>query len=266
MHLPPRYWPELFCWCIKFLRLAPLPRVAGARRCRFDPCRASSYPRLLSGTLVWGLTWRVRLNALPGQLFDKALPERDALVQAAVTAEIALAIQIELVAPMRLANLAALHLEKNVIRVGGPDPTYHLVIPPEDVKNEEPLEYPLPEIVGEMMGLYLGMFRTRLCRRDNSWLFPGEAGHHKTKGTLSAQIIERITKQLGIRVTPHQFRHLAASFILEKDPANYEFVRRVLGHKNLETTIRFYVGLETVDAVRKFSAMALEGVDWKPKP
>jgi hypothetical protein len=162
MHLPPRYWPELFCWCIKFLRLAPLPRVAGARRCRFDPCRASSYPRLLSGTLVWGLTWRVRLNALPGQLFDKALPERDALVQAAVTAEIALAIQIELVAPMRLANLAALHLEKNVIRVGGPDPTYHLVIPPEDVKNEEPLEYPLPEIVGEMMGLYLGMFRTRL--------------------------------------------------------------------------------------------------------
>ena len=72
--------------------------------------------------------------------------------------------------------------------------------------------------------------------------FPGEADGHKTKGTLSGQIIERITKELGIRVTPHQFRHLAAAFILEKDPANYEFVRRVLGHKNLETTINFYVG------------------------
>ena len=44
----------------------------------------------------------------------------DALIQAAVKAGIALAIQIELVAPMRLANLSALHLEKNVIRVGGP--------------------------------------------------------------------------------------------------------------------------------------------------
>jgi integrase len=209
---------------------------------------------------------RGRLNALPGRLFDQALGERDALIQAAVTAEIALAIQIELVAPMRLANLSRLHLEKNVVRVGGPKPVYHLVIPPEDVKNDEPLEYPLPEAVGEMLGLYCGIFRPRLCRQDNFWLFPGEAGHHKTKGTLSSQIIERITRELGIRVTPHQFRHLAAAFILEKDPANYELVRRVLGHKNLETTIRFYVGLETVDAVRKFSAMVLEGVDWKPMP
>ena len=116
---------------------------------------------------------RARLKALPGQLFDEALAERDALVQAAVTAEIALAIQIELVAPMRLANLAALHLEKNVIRVGGPEPTYHLVIPPEDVKNDLPLEYPLPKVVSEMLGRYLEVFRPRLCRSDNPWLFPG---------------------------------------------------------------------------------------------
>ena len=90
-------------------------------------------------------------------------------------------------------------------------------------------------------------------------------GRYGRKPKKFDQIIKRITKELGIRVTPHQFRHLAAAFILEKDPANYEFIRRVLGHKNLETTIKFYVGLETVDAVRKFSAIALEEVDWKPK-
>ena len=204
---------------------------------------------------------RARLKALPTQLFNEALAERDARMQGAVTAELAVLIQILLVAPMRLANLAALHLETSVIRIGGPEPTYHLVIPPEDVKNDQPLEYPLPKAVSEMLGRYLTEFRPRLCRQDNPWLFPGEGVGHKTKGTLSDQIIKRITKGLGIRVTPHQFRHLAAAFILEKDPANYEFVRRVLGHKNLETTIRFYVGLETVDAVRKFSAMALEGDD-----
>ena len=54
------------------------------------------------------------------------------------------------------------------------------------------------------------------------WLFPGESDGHKTKTTLSGQIIDRITKEIGIRVTPHQFRHLAAAFILEKDPANYD--------------------------------------------
>jgi len=207
---------------------------------------------------------REALKALPGRLFDEALAERDALVNAAVKAEIGLGIQAFLVAPMRLANLAALHLEKNVVRVGGGQPTYHLVIPPEDVKNDEPLEYPLPQVVNEMLGIYLTVFRPRLCRAENPWLFPGAFEDHKTKGTLSSQIIERITKELGIRVTPHQFRHLAAAFILEKDPANYEFVRRVLGHKNLQTTINYYVGLETLDAVRKFSAMALEDVAWRP--
>jgi integrase len=203
---------------------------------------------------------RERLKALPGRLFDEALAERDAPIQAAVKAEIALAIQILLVGPMRLANLAALNLEENVVRVGGIEPTYHLVIPPEDVKNEQPLEYPLPKIVNEMLGLYLAVFRPRLCRGETPWLFPGELAGHKTKGTLSGQIIARSTKELGIRVTPHQFRHLAAALILEKDPANYEFARRILGHTNLQTTINFYVGLETVEAVRKFSAMALEDV------
>ena len=209
---------------------------------------------------------RARLKALPGKLFDGALKEQDAPIQAAVKAAIALAIQILLVAPMRLANLAALNLEDNIVQVGGIEPSYHLVIPPEDVKNDVPLEYPLPKVVSEMLGIYLRRFRPRLCRSDNPWLFPGEFDGYKTKGTLSGQIIETIAKELGIRVTPHQFRHLAAAFILEKDPANYEFVRRVLGHKNLQTTIKFYIGLETLEAVRKFSAMALEDVDWSPAP
>ncbi len=38
---------------------------------------------------------------------------------------------------------------------------------------------------------------------------------------------------------------------------NYEFVRRVLGHKSLQTTINAYIGLETLDAARLFSQIAL---------
>jgi integrase len=207
---------------------------------------------------------RDRLKALPSNLFDEALKERRALVNAAVKAQIALAIQILLVAPMRLANLASLNLEDNIVEVGGPNPNYHIVIPAEDVKNETALEYPLPRIVSEMLDVYLRKFRPRLRHRESAWLFPGELDGHKTNSTLSNQITNRIAKELGARITPHQFRHLAAAFILDKDPANFEFVRRVLGHTNLQTTINYYVGLETVDAVRKFSAIALEGVDWRP--
>jgi integrase len=152
------------------------------------------------------------------------------------------------------------------VRVRGTEPTYHIVIPPEEVKNDKPLEYPLPTMVNEMLSTYQTVFRPRLCPAESPWLFPGESDGYKTKTTLSDQIIDRITKGIGIRVTPHQFRHLAAAFMLEKDPANYEFVRRVLGHKNLQTTINFYVGQETVEAVRKFSAMVLEDNTWRPAP
>ena len=72
---------------------------------------------------------RARLKALPSQLFNEALAERDALIQGAVgPPELAILIQILLVAPMRLANFAALHLETSVIRIGGPGPK----LPPRD--------------------------------------------------------------------------------------------------------------------------------------
>ena len=37
-----------------------------------------------------------------------------------------------------------------------------------------------------------------------------------------------------------------------RETSDYEFVRRVLGHKNIQTTINFYIGLETTDANRRF--------------
>jgi integrase len=68
-------------------------------------------------------------------------------------------------------------------------------------------------------------------------------------------------------VTPHQYRHAAGAIII-RTTQDYEFARRVLGHKNVRTTIKFYLGLETAHATERFgdivraqlSAEALEGV------
>ena len=83
---------------------------------------------------------------------------------------------------------------------------------------------------------------------DEPWLFPGMHGGHKDLATLSSQITKRIQTATGLRVTVHQFRHAAAALILRAKPGNYEYVRRILGHRNLQTTINFYVGLETAQA------------------
>ena len=61
----------------------------------------------------------------------------------------------------------------------------------------------------------------------------------------------------GLDFTPHAFRHLAAYKILEHDPTAYPLVQRVLGHKSLETTVRFYCGLEVPQALAHFQALVL---------
>src|SRR5262249_30620854 len=63
----------------------------------------------------------------------------------AVRAQTALAIAIELVAPLRAKNLAGLRLDRHLVRGRpGPGAVVHLVIPPGEVKNKNPLDFELP--------------------------------------------------------------------------------------------------------------------------
>ena len=56
-------------------------------------------------------------------------------------------------------------------------------------------------------------------------------------------------------MTPHQFRHLAAKLYLDQHPDGGESVRRLLGHKSLQTTMRYYRELESVLAGRRYAAL-----------
>jgi integrase len=91
-------------------------------------------------------------------------------------------------------------------------------------------------------------------------LFPGESGGFKTPSTFSDQITQTVQKATGLRLTAHQFRHAAAALILRHDPGNYEWVRRVLGHRNIRTTINFYIGLETTQASERFGQIVRKHV------
>ena len=53
-----------------------------------------------------------------------------------------------------------------------------------------------------------------------------------------------------MKITPHQFRHLAAKIALDANPGAYELVRQLLGHKNLRTTTNNYAGIDTRRAGR----------------
>ena len=83
--------------------------------------------------------------------------------------------------------------------------------------------------------------------------------------TLS-HLEERIQKAVGLRITPHQFRHAAAAIYLKHRPGDYETVRRILGHRDIKTTIRFYCGLETMEATQQFGRLIREQIRFEPLP
>ena len=117
------------------------------------------------------------------------------------------------------------------------------------MKNRVQLEFPLDPTLTMLIDEYAHEFRPFLLRGSNDlWAFPGESGGFKDAKTFSGQISERIRKGTGLRLTVHQFRHAAAAILLKHRPGEYELVRRVLGHRNIQTTIRYYCGLETTQA------------------
>jgi integrase len=200
---------------------------------------------------------------LPRALMAEArLLRHQAPVKAALTAQLATAIAILTFDPIRLGNLIQIRLDENLIKPGKLDDPYWLVFPHYDVKNRVQLEAELVPQVCEIIDEYANDYRSVLLRGSNGpWLFPGETGGVKTSRTLSLQVTARIEKACGLRITVHQFRHAAAAIYLKEHPGEWETVRQFLGHRNIQTTINFYTGLNMIQASHLFGAIVKKRLD-----
>jgi integrase len=203
--------------------------------------------------------------ALPNILMQQARLAKDhAPIKAGVSAQLAVAVGMLTFAPIRLGNLGSIELDRNLIKPGGLRTPYWLVFPHYDVKNRVDLNFQFDQPLTDLIDEYIEEFRPALLRGTNgSRLFPGEGGRPKTF-LLRRQITERIQKAVGIWITPHQFRHAAAAIYLKHRPGDYETVRRLLGHRNIQTTIRFYCGLETIEATQQFGRLIREQIKFEP--
>jgi integrase len=196
------------------------------------------------------------LLRLPLELIEIAARNQK-LHAGALQAQTAVAFEILLMAPIRIDNLAALDLEQNLIRPGR-GPEMHIVIEREDVKNGEPLDYPLPPPSVALFEQYLTKYRPRLAPPGCTALFPGRDGGPKSLNALRDQIAKTVHRHTGMQMHPHLFRHAMAKLYLDANPGAYEVVRRVLGHRSINTTTAFYTGLETAPAVRHFDKTILK--------
>src|SRR5687768_14438164 len=83
-----------------------------------------------------------------------------------------------------------------------------------------------------------------LAAPGTSCLFPGAQGGAKALVTLGGQISRFLARELGVRLTVHQFRHLIGFIYLREHPHGIEVVRALLGHRSIATMLSHYAGLE----------------------
>jgi len=194
-----------------------------------------------------------RLLNYPDDLFGlagKAKGQKSALlVQAAV------ATLILIFAPMRIKNLNDLRIDQNLNWI---DDRLHIHVPAEQVKNSMALDYALPPGPSNRVREYIERYRSLFLPKANPYLFPGRKGGPKDITAFRRQISTTLFKHTGIRLTPHQFRHVAAKLLLDARPGHYEVVRKLLGHKNLSTVYESYSGTETQAAINLYDDVILD--------
>lgn len=191
-----------------------------------------------------------RFLVLPQQIRWAVEKDRRAPKLKAVDAQMAAAIAILQVTPIRLGNLAAIDMHKNLIARGK---RVYLVFGEGDTKNREPIDFELPATTLDLVAWYIRKYRSHLVRQPNDALFPGEGAGSKSAYGFGAQIKAAVFRFTGLEVNPHLFRHAGAKMFLDKQPGQYEVIRQVLRHRSIETTTSFYAGAETRSAGRHFA-------------
>jgi len=193
------------------------------------------------------------LLRLPQKIF-RSLDRSRPTVTDALRLQAAIGIGLLPYAPMRAKNLAGLDFTRHFDWLA--DGTCVIVIPAGEVKNGVDLTFTVPSHVTEMIRVYRDVYRPLLLKgRDTGALFISLNGRPKLPHELGAQLPKVIRDETGLDMHLHLFRHFVGFVFLRNNPGEYEAVRQLLGHKSLQTTVRFYTDLEVAKTFERYDAI-----------
>lgn len=193
-----------------------------------------------------------QVQLLPFTLLDRARKKPDRRSTPALV-RTALAIEILLICSVRRANLVDLELGKSIRKIGhGKDAFWVIERDGVEVKNEEDLRFKLEGSTVELLELYLRDWRPKLCPHTSPWLFPAADGTCLDPRTMAHAVGAQSKRVLGVAITPHQFRHISAALWMKDNPEGIFTISQHLGHRDVNTTRRYYAPSQQRQASRHF--------------
>jgi integrase len=160
-----------------------------------------------------------------------------------------MAIDIQLHTPLRPENLSSLDFNSHLHWPQGRRKPAIMTFEEDETKNDDPLMFELPAFLAERLQVYRNELAPAVIGRRPDKVFVTKEDKPRSQAAISIAIYKTIARYLGLKVTPHQFRHLAAKLELDISPGSHELVRELLGQKNIRST-RYYAGFNSLRAGR----------------
>jgi len=155
--------------------------------------------------------------------------------------------------PVRSKNLCGIEIGRHLVAVSE---GYWLYFPAEEVKNRRALEFPLPGELAPYLERYLSHHRPLLLQGNESnamWI--SNLGRPMPVGSIADRLRETTRRYVGVPLSPHKFRHCAATSIAVLDPEHALIIREILGHATIDTANRYYNRAKVLDASRRHQSV-----------
>jgi integrase len=134
--------------------------------------------------------------------------------------------------PIRLRNLAMMRLGDHLYQLG---PEWRLRFDGGETKTGQPIHLVIPIEIAPFLAIFLEKVRPVFPRAaDDSHVWPACKGK--------------------VALSPHAFRTIAATFLAESSPEDALYARPLLGHRQSQTTERYYIRASQIDAARTVTA------------
>jgi integrase len=206
----------------------------------------------------------LRLVQLPKQLWAEVKRDSKPDFRTLAKAHAALAIAILTYMPLRVQNLSDLAFDIHLFMRAGTGAISTLELSNAEVKNKIELAFDIPPAVAKMLLEYRDRIAPRIIGHRPSRLFVNVDGNPKKKRSVARLVAFYAKTRAGIVLSTHQFRHLSAKVLLDAQPGAFEAVRQLLGHKNHQTTVNAYAGIDSRRAARHHQQLIDQAVAGAP--
>jgi integrase len=191
-----------------------------------------------------------RFLLLADQLWNEARDGKLPKTQRLVRAQMALLIGTLQITPLRRRNVCALVFDRHITWPNGPKAPALIQVPAPEMKTEVDYVGELPLDLSRRLHHYRTKLAPEITGSVPSHLFVTSDGSPKQQESVTNRLVHVLNKRLGLKMSMHQFRHLAGKLMLDANPGAYETVAQNLGHTGTKNVVRFYGGADTRRATR----------------